>query len=262
MSRESGERLILKDQIYSEEDAPYFNELYEDQLEWTVSSRKRLYRRMDLFYARNILEVGSGTGALLREIQIINPKAKVVGLDCNLLALKYSNGESTNPFIVCGKGEFLPFSSNHFDITLCHYFLMWVKEPLIVLNEMKRVTRMGGWIVCFAEPDYGGRLDYPASELWEEVLLESLSAEDPNIGRKLRFLFSKVGLQAEVGLQSSVLSPEVIKDLHKAEFEKLAYFLGENSARLAQLKYILEKYPPDDMFSFMPVFFGLARKQI
>lgn len=262
MSRESSQRLTLKDQIYSEEDARYFNELYEDQMEWTVSTRKRLYRKMNLFHAKNILEVGSGTGAILRELQTINPKAKLVGLDWDLLALKYSHIESLNPYNVCGKGELLPFPSNNFDITLCHYFLMWVKEPLTVLNEMRRVTRIGGWIVCLAEPDYGGRLDYPASELWEELLLESLSAPDPLIGRKLRTLFSKVGLQADVGLQSTVLSPNIVMELYETEIDKLTRFLnGKSIANLTKLKHILETHNPDELFSFMPVFFGLARKR-
>ena len=162
--------------------------------------------------------------------------------------------------MVCGLGEFLPFPTNYFDITLCHYFLMWVKKPLMVLEEMRRVTRVGGWIACLAEPDYGGRLDYPASELWEELLLESLSAPDPFIGRKIRTLFLEVGLQAEMGLQSAVLSPNVIMELYHAEFERLAYFLGKNNASLAKLKYILEKHDSRKYFSFMPVFFALARK--
>ncbi|MFX1516078.1 MAG: methyltransferase domain-containing protein [Promethearchaeota archaeon] len=264
MSRESSQRLGKlnpKDQIYSEKDARYFNELYEDQLEWTISARKRLYRKMDLFHAKNILEVGSGTGALLREIQAINPRAKLVGLDWNLLALNFSHQESLNPYNICGKGELLPFPSNSFDITLCHYFLMWVKEPLIILREMSRVTRMGGWIACLAEPDYGGRLDYPASELWEELLLESLSANDPFIGRKLRALFSRVALQADVGLQSAVLSPNFVMELYSAEFDKLTHFLGKNSKNLAKLKTILSNHDIAELFSFMPVFFGLARKK-
>ncbi len=262
MSREPSQRLTLKDQIYSEEDARYFNEMYEDQMEWTESTRKRLYRKMNLFHAKNILEVGSGTGAILRELRTINPKAKSVGLDWNLLALKYSHLESLNPYYVCGKGEVLPFPTNSFDITLCHYLLMWVKEPLTVLKEMRRVTRIGGWIACLAEPDYGGRLDYPASELWEELLLKSLSAPDPFIGRKLRTLFSKVELRADVGLQSAVLSPNVVTNLYEDETDKLTHFLTkENKTKLTKLEHILETHNPAELFSFMPVFFGLARKR-
>ncbi|MHA2107455.1 MAG: class I SAM-dependent methyltransferase [Candidatus Hodarchaeales archaeon] len=260
MSRKSSKRLALKDQIQSEEEARYFNELYEEQMEWTVSTRKQLYRKMNLFHARKILEVGSGTGAVLREIQSINSKANLVGIDWNLIALNYSRGESLRPKIIHGKGEILPFPSNSFDITLCHYFLMWVKEPLTILEEMIRVTRVGGWIACLAEPDYGGRIDYPASELWEELLLGSLSAHDPFIGRKLRSIFFQVGLKAEVGLQSTVLSPDIVNDLYELDIAKLGHFLLEKKKpKLAKLQQTLESRNSAEIFSFMPVFFGLAR---
>ncbi|MHA2289228.1 MAG: class I SAM-dependent methyltransferase [Promethearchaeota archaeon] len=260
MSREPSKRLTIKDQINSEQDAQYFNDLYEEQMEWTVSTRKQLYRKMNLFHAGKILEVGSGTGAVLREIQIINPRAKLVGIDWNLIALDYSIRESHNPDLIHGKGEDLPFPSNSFDITLCHYFLMWVKDPLPILQEMTRVTRVGGWIACLAEPDYGGRIDYPASEMWEELLLGSLSAHDPFIGRKLRSSFFQAGLKAEVGLQSTVLSPDIVNELYELEMNKFDHFLHEkNSPTFAKLKQLLEMHNSAEMFSFMPVFFGIAR---
>ncbi len=261
MSREPSKQLTSTDQINSDQDAHYFNDLYEDQMEWTVSTRKQLYRKMNLFHAGQILEVGSGTGAVLREIQIINPRAKLVGIDWNLIALNYSQRESLHPHIIQGKGEFLPFPSNSFDITLCHYFLMWVKNPQTILKEMRRVTSDGGWIACLAEPDYGGRLDYPASDMWDELLLGSLSAHDPFIGRKLRAIFFQAGLKAEVGLQSTVLSPDIVNELYELEMNKFDYFIQEeNRSTLAKLKQILELHNSAEMFSFMPVFFGIARK--
>lgn len=261
MSREPSQRLTPKDQVFSEEDTCYFNELYQDQLEWTVSTRKRLYRQMNLFHVKRILEVGSGTGAILREIQVINPKVQLVGIDQNLATLKHSRKGEIRAQVILGKGEFLPFSSESFDITLCHYFLLWLKQPITVLKEMTRVTRVGGWIACLAEPDYGGRLDFPASELWEELLLESLSAPDPFIGRKLRTLFFQVGLKAQVGLQSIVLSPDTIIELYELEINKLTHFLPEKKKNnLKKLKHKLESHNPAELFSFMPVFFALARK--
>jgi ubiquinone/menaquinone biosynthesis C-methylase UbiE len=260
MSRKPSKRLTSNDQIQSEEEASYFNELYEEQMEWTVSTRKRLYRKMNLFHTRDILEVGSGTGAILREIQTINPRARLVGIDWNLIALHYSQGESVHQNFIHGKGEVLPFPSNSFDITLCHYFLMWVEDPILILKEMRRVTRVGGWIACLAEPDYGGRLDYPASELWKELLLNSLSAHDPFIGRKLRSIFYHVGLKAEVGLQSSILSPDITNELYTLEMEKLDNLLPErNKPKLAKLQQMLESQNSAETFSFMPVFFGLAQ---
>ena len=49
----------------------------------------------------------------------------------------------------------LPYEDGSFDMVYCSFLLLWVKDPLEVLKEMKRVSR--GSVVCLAEPDYGGR---------------------------------------------------------------------------------------------------------
>ena len=91
----------------------------------------------------------------------------------------------------------LPYSNSAFDATICHFLLLWVTDPDQVLREMKRVTRSKGYVIAFAEPDYGGRIDYP-DELIEigQLQSQSLSQQgaDPNIGRKLAALFSSAGL--------------------------------------------------------------------
>jgi hypothetical protein len=52
-------------------------------------------------------------------------------------------------------------------------------------------------VLALAEPDYGGRVDYPES-LAEVGKLQARSLEaqgsDPQIGRKLRALFARAGL--------------------------------------------------------------------
>ena len=37
-----------------------------------------------------------------------------------------------------------PFTNASFDLTFCHYLLLWLKDPLSAIKEMKRVTRPGG----------------------------------------------------------------------------------------------------------------------
>ncbi len=261
MSRKSSQRLSSRDLLSVEDDARYFTELYQGQLNWTTSTRKRLYRQMDLFHAEQILEVGSGTGVILREIKSINPRARLIGLDQNLLALKYSQKIVANDTLIQGDGAVLPFSSQSFDIVLCHYFLMWVENPIITLREMMRVTRNGGWIACLAEPDYGGRMDYPDNEIWMELLLNSISGADPFIGRKLRTYFYQIGLKAHVGLQSIVLPPEAVNNLYEAELAKLKRFSSpENHLKLERLTQLFRSHKLDELFSFMPVLFAIARK--
>ena len=92
----------------------------------------------------------------------------------------------------------MPYAANSFDILVCHYFLLWVNDPALVLSEMVRVADHGAVIIALAEPDYGGRIDYPEalSTLgdWQQASLLSQGA-DAHMGRKLRALFSRAGLE-------------------------------------------------------------------
>ena len=88
-----------------------------------------------------------------------------------------------------GDAHQLPLADGCFDVCLCHFLLLWVTDPIQVLQEMYRVTRSGGVVMALAEPDYGSRIDYP-QELsllgkWQMDSLEQQGA-DPFIGRKLR----------------------------------------------------------------------------
>ncbi len=95
---------------------------------------------------------------------------------------------------------------------------MWVSNPIAVLFEMKRVVRPGGWVVAFAEPDYGGRIDEP-EELEKISAIQELSLKqqgaETRMGRKLSGLFHQNGfVDIECGVmgaqwnQSSIRSSE------------------------------------------------------
>ena len=213
---------------------------------------------MNLFHAQKILEVGSGTGAVIEDIMSLTSKPELYALDNNWIALQ--SNLCTNKIL--GKGEQLPFPDNSFDITLCHYLFLWVKDPIEVLKEMYRVTRVGGWITCLAEPDYGGRIDYPYAEEWKSLLQRSLSAINPNIGRKLRYFFSEINLKPHVGIQSTVLSDEAQKNSLLIELRNLKRFISpEEYNRVLKLESQLLENDMKNSFSFMPVFFSIARKR-
>jgi SAM-dependent methyltransferase len=109
---------------------------------------------------------------------------------------------------VTGLGEHLPFPNSSFDLVCCHYLLLWVDDPLVILSEMLRVTRPGGGVLCLAEPDYGGRVDHPGSlevlGALQEQALRSRGAE-PRLGRRLRQLLHQAGLMQ---IQTGVLGGE------------------------------------------------------
>jgi SAM-dependent methyltransferase len=177
------------------------------QAGWTRAIRLHLYARAGIKKARQVLEVGCGTGVLTAEISR-ETRARVNGLDLDrdFLALAHALDRKTR--FVLGDGATLPYRTGAFDLVLCHFFLLWVKDPLEALREMKRVARRGRAVLALAEPDYGGRIDYPESlaELGR-VQTEGLrrAGANPFIGRELASLFMQAGF---INIETGVLGGE------------------------------------------------------
>ncbi|MHA2095055.1 MAG: methyltransferase domain-containing protein, partial [Candidatus Hodarchaeales archaeon] len=242
------------------EEAVFFDRMYKKQLVWTKSTRKYIYRLINLHRAKNILEVGSGTGALLSELKGVIDEAKLLGIDINPIAIDFCK-RNNHSLLVQGDGNSLPFQDDVFDSILCNYLLLWIKNPFKLMQEFYRVTKPKGWIVVLAEPDYGGRIDHPFGEQWKDLILSSLSAYDPNIGRKLAQLFSQVGLSATVGLQSVVQTSNTAKKMYQDELDTISQFLPDKSVPLMHdLQLRVRKTPSAEMTSLMPVFYAYAQK--
>lgn len=260
MSRKQSERLTIKDILLSKKDAPYFDEMYTKQLNWTKSTRNYIYRQINLLKAQVILEVGSGTGALLKELVSVSRATDIIGIDINPIAVEFCE-KNNHTTLVHGDGNYLPFQENSCDITICNYLLLWLENPIQVMKELFRVTKPGGWVVCLAEPDYKGRIDHPYGDLWKKLYYSSLSAHDPDVGRKLAQIFSKVNLKAQIGLQSIPQVSDTVKKLYNNEIKMLEKFVPEKSRPLLEeVRLLIEKTDPSEMMSFMPVFYAFAKK--
>jgi ubiquinone/menaquinone biosynthesis C-methylase UbiE len=177
------------------------------QADWTQSIRQLLYNKIGITPHSQVLDVGCGTGVLTAEIHHQN-QARTFGLDLARNFLTYARTQDSQTRFIQGDGHRLPFISSVFDLTYCHFFLLWVHDPSESLVEMTRVTRPGGTVLALAEPDYGGRIDYP-QELAElgQMQLNALRNQgaDPWIGRKLAALFLSSGL---IEVQTGILGGE------------------------------------------------------
>ena len=174
-----------------------WHQRYIQQARWTAALRRYLFNQAGLENAHSILEVGCGTGAVLGELS--NPNRMVIhGLDIDWQGLKLAAGNlPTNQFI-CGNAQRLPYQTASFDLAFCHFFLLWVNDPEHALQEMQRVVRPDGAVLAFAEPDYGGRIDYP--EVFGDLGRKQTRAlhrqgADPLMGRQLAHLFTKLGFK-------------------------------------------------------------------
>jgi ubiquinone/menaquinone biosynthesis C-methylase UbiE len=223
-------------------DLAFWDARYREQAGWTRGMRQDLLLRIDISRARRLLDVGCGTGALAGEL-IDACAGLVCELDRDMASLRFAERGARRGRRCQGLAEGLPFANAAFDVTLCHFLLLWVSSPRSVLSEMRRVTASGGAVIALAEPDYAGRIDWPAElETAGEHQARSLAhaGAHPSIGRQLRDMFHRAGL---VRVRVSVLGGEWVDgpaDTFSQETAVLARDLA-NSLSSAEIQDLLDK---------------------
>ncbi|MBM3138430.1 MAG: methyltransferase domain-containing protein [Chloroflexi bacterium] len=195
-------------------DLDFWHTRYTQQVGWTLAARRYIFDQIQLDKAARILETGSGTGALLSSLHH-DGYAHLYGLDIDLPSLLFSSHNHA----VCADAHHLPFLTNSFNLAICHFLLLWVRDPLTVIKEMSRVTQPGGWVVALAEPDYSRRVDKP-DELagLGKAQTESLSAQgaDVAIGSRLENLFFQAGMEK---IETGIIQPQAPGIFTDEEFE-------------------------------------------
>jgi ubiquinone/menaquinone biosynthesis C-methylase UbiE len=164
---------------------------YLQQAAWTRDLRTYLFEQAGLKTARRVLEVGCGTGAILRELSV----PALHGLDLEAGSLAECKIRAPAALLTLGDGHSLPYPDQSFDIVYCHYLLLWVHDPLQVLHEMARVGRS---VLALAEPDYSQRVDKPSALKslgeWQTEALRRQGA-NPSFGASLAETFYQAGIK-------------------------------------------------------------------
>ena len=165
---------------------------YLQQAAWTRDLRAYLFEQAGLAGVRRVLEVGCGTGAILRDLAT---PAALHGLDLEPASLAECKIHAPAVSLTCGDGHFLPYPDQSFDIVYCHFLLLWVHDPLQVVREMARVGRS---VLALAEPDYSQRVDEPAALKplgeWQTEALRRQGA-NPSFGARLAETFYEAGIK-------------------------------------------------------------------
>jgi SAM-dependent methyltransferase len=202
------------------------------------------------------LEVGCGPGFVM---DLVKDLADVEGLDIEKDMVSMCKARGLK--VLQGKAEKLPFDDKEFDIVYCSFLLLWVKDPVAVVQEMKRVSRR--WVLALAEPDYGAWIDHPEGlEGLKEILIDGIrtAGADPFTGRKLRGIFEQAGLKTEVGAHAGVWDLKRLKEEFTDE-RRFVRALASNNPRLdtieAAWKDALEK---GTLFHYNPIFYAVGKK--
>src|SRR5512137_2475910 len=101
-----------------------WHQRYLQQAQWSNSLRAYCYAHAGITAHSKVLDIGCGTGVLSREL-MDQYNCRVIGLDIDLAALEFARDYSPLTTFTTGDARCLPFSSSFFDVTLCHFVLLW-----------------------------------------------------------------------------------------------------------------------------------------
>ena len=208
------------------------SEFFAAQAEWTAPMRRHLYRKAGLRRKTAVLDAGCGTGEVTAEMAGLTD-GSVTGVDHEARFIEHASGQHPGIRFIHADCEELPFDDGTFDLVTFHFLLMWVSKPALAVREMARVLEPGGILLGCAEPDYGGRVEYPEHPEFTSALDSSLAGKgaDIRIGRRLGVLFREAGLGVEVGVSATVWDGELLK--RRFETKKIKF--------LRDLEMVLEK---------------------
>lgn len=156
----------------------------------------------------NVLDVGCGTGDILRLLAPLVSPGKAVGLDLSETmiaeASQRSQGVSDNVSFRVGSVLDLPFQDGSFDRVIATQLLLHVPDPWRALTEMKRVLAPSG-LISVTEIDWGALvLQSSDSELAHRF--NDLACRELRNGLIVRAL---PGRLRELGFNHIVILPEV-----------------------------------------------------
>lgn len=159
--------------------------------------------RLALAESSTVLEVGCGTGTVLRALlRHRDFRGTALGVDQCSHFVQIANTLASTDHVddrlrfEVGDAHCLDYPPASFDIIIAHTLISHVTSPLTVLREMARLVRRGGSVVVF-DGDYASlTYGYPDHGFGHRMdsALASATFNNPRIVRDLPRLLPKLGL--------------------------------------------------------------------
>ena len=157
--------------------------------------RRDALRRNGVQTAMQVLDVGTGTGLLAREIaRVVGPSGRVIGIDPSVRMMT-AGGCQPDVGVVQGLGEQLPFGSSRFDFVTMGYALRHVADLSETFSEYRRVLRPNGHVLLLEITKPASRLGAALARTYFGQVVPCLAAVgtgSTNAGRLMRFYWDTI----------------------------------------------------------------------
>jgi SAM-dependent methyltransferase len=157
-----------------------------------VQRARELLPLLDGRPGQHVLEVGCGTGVLVRELVTLTGGAvRVIGVDPSRIILEVAAEDTTDMHQIEYRqmdGRALDFADGSFSAAYCSRVLIHAAEPERVVAEMARVVEPGGRVMCI-EP-----LVQPSTGIDDALRRKVTAWTNPDIARDLPGMLRRAAL--------------------------------------------------------------------
>ena len=188
-----------------------------------------IYPRIDLANCHHLLEIGCGVGAQISVLARKFPDLLIDGVDLIKSQIYRANSVLADLIsrekvrLIIASAYRLPFPENYYDGACIFSLLEHIDNPIPVLNEARRVLKLGGVFYC-TEVFNSGLYIYPncpaISEYWTAFNRCQIDmGGDPDVGMKLVNLALKAGFKhIDLYDVSPILDRRMASKLKRTEF--------------------------------------------
>lgn len=142
MPRSTDEAIQIQRDYYTETAAKY-DTMHAGEGEDNTVALKYVYSFLDMIQPKTVLDVGAGTGRVIKRLEEALPGVIVHGVEpvAALIEQAVQKNGVAEGAILRGTGESLPFEDNSIDVVCAFSMLHHVPRPNDVVREMLRVAR-------------------------------------------------------------------------------------------------------------------------
>ena len=138
-----------------------------------------------LYQGAKVLDVGCGPGSLTVDVAREVDPGSVVGVDFQEEAIDQATRlvgklQLDNVTFQVGDAYSLDFADETFDVTYSHNVLVWLRDPVRALQEQKRVTKPGGWVIARLGT-YQDAVIYPPCPALERIWVAFNHLNNPSV---------------------------------------------------------------------------------